>query len=290
MNRFTHGRRCIVARLIAPALAVGGLGGCQSYRSEPLDLPGHWDSVSRRLIDEVSIPRHAMTPDAMHARTPDRFELSDGISPAEGEAIALVYNPDLRLARLDAGVALATFETAGMWEDPQFGFDGAEILSPSGPFEYGLKVGLTLPVSGRLGIEKHRAGAAYEAQLRRVADAEWSLRAEVRSAWARWTAAVERVRLLSDAADRVGRIIAVTNRLEYAGELTRVESRLIRSQAIEARTQLASGLRAATQARNELLAMMGLPPDAGIELVAGYPTCVIPSAPDEIGRLIELNT
>ena len=57
---------------------------------------------------------------ALDHGVPVAFNISDGISPAEGEVIALFYNPELRIARLEAGVALANFETAGLWEDPNF--------------------------------------------------------------------------------------------------------------------------------------------------------------------------
>ena len=191
-------------------------------------------------------------------RSPEQFDLSDGLSPAEGEVLALFFNPDLRLARLDAGVALATFETAGLWEDPQFGFDGAEILSPSGPFEYGLALSFTVPVSGRLGVEKDRAASAYEAELRRIVDVEWSTRAAVRSAWTSWATAVERLRLLREVIVQVERIAAITDRLESVGELTRVEARLLRAELVEKRAEVLRAELEEARARFTLLGLMGL--------------------------------
>jgi hypothetical protein len=112
------------------------------------------------------------------------FDSTDGISPSEGEVIALFYNPQLRIARLEARVALANFETAGLWEDPVFGFDGAEISSPSAPFEFGLMGNITIPISGRLKVKKAMAGTKYESQLRKLVDDEWNLRSTLRSQWA----------------------------------------------------------------------------------------------------------
>ena len=281
-------------RVMLPGLgstfALIALAGCQSYERVPLELADHRAALDARLAATEPISDFVERLSEAGNQVPERFDPNDGLSPAEGEVLALFYNPDLRLARLDAGVALATFETAGLWEDPQFGFDGAEILSPSGPFEYGLTLSLTIPISGRLGVEKDRAGAAYEAELRRIVDAEWSTRAAVRSAWASWSAASERLRLLREVIGQVERISAITDRLETAGELTRVEARLLRAELVETRADVAEAVFAEARARVELLGLMGLPPDAPVELLPALPPASIAEIADAIERLIEANT
>lgn len=275
---------------IVAAAAGGLLGGCQSYERAPLDLTSHRDTIESRLDAAESINAFLNRLDESGGDTPDGFDPSDGLSSAEGEVLALFYNADLRLARLAAGVALADYETAGLWEDPEFGFDGAEILSPSGPFEYGLALNFTVPISGRLGVAKDRAGASYEAELRRIVDAEWSMRARVRSAWAAWTVADERVRLLRDVIGQVERIGSITDRLEEAGELTRIEARLIRAELVQTRGRLAQAEFAASQARVDLLGLLGLPPSIEIELIPALSPSESVSFTDELHRLIEANT
>ena len=281
-------------RVMLPGLgstfALIALAGCQSYERLPLELANHRAALDARLVATEPISDFVERLSEAGNQVPERFDPNDGLSTAEGEVLALFYNPDLRLARLDAGVALATFETAGLWEDPQFGFDGAEILSPSGPFEYGLTLSLTIPISARLGVEKDRAGAAYEAELRRIVDAEWSTRAAVRSAWASWSAASERLRLLREVIGQVERISAITDRLETAGELTRVEARLLRAELVETRADVAEAVLAEARARVELLGLMGLPPDAPVELLPALPPASIAEIADAIERLIEANT
>ncbi|MCR9077268.1 MAG: TolC family protein, partial [bacterium] len=218
---------------LGSAVALIVLAGCQSYERVPLELADHRAALDARLIATEPISYFVERLSEAGNQVPERFDPNDGLSPAEGEVLALFYNPDLRLARLDAGVALATFDTAGLWDDPQFGFDGEEVLS--GPFNYGLMLSLTIPISGRLGVEKDRAGAAYEAELRRIVDAEWSTRAAVRSAWASWSVASERLLLLREVIGQVERISAITDQLETAGELTRVEARLLRAELVETR-------------------------------------------------------
>ena len=153
------------------------LPAVNQYERQPLDLAAHRSALherSDRGRSDRGIPRTAARARGSKLRQRSTFE--DGLTPAEGEVLALFYNAKLRQARLEAGVALANFENAGLWDDPEFGFDGAEILSPSGsPFEFGLTLSLTIPISGRLEVEKARAGAAYEAELRRIVNAEWSI-------------------------------------------------------------------------------------------------------------------
>ena len=91
------------------------LAGCQSYEWVPLDLDAYDSTLQARVSDHE--PLHGFVDRLAEAgrSTPDRFDLSDGLSPAEGEVFALFYNPSLRIARLDAGIALATYDNAGLW-------------------------------------------------------------------------------------------------------------------------------------------------------------------------------
>ncbi|MEN1705207.1 MAG: TolC family protein [Planctomycetota bacterium] len=275
---------------LGSAATLCALVGCQSYERAPLNLPEHRSAFSSRLDNTEAIERFAERLAQQDEAVAERFDPTDGLTQAEGEVLALFYNADLRIARLDAGVALATFETAGLWEDPEFGFDGAEILSPAGPFEYGLTLSLTIPVSGRLGVEKDRAGAAYEADLRRIVDAEWRTRARVRSAWAVWSAASERLRLLREVVGQVERVASITDRLESAGELTRVEARLLRVELVETRADIAQADLDETSAKIRLLGLLGLSPDSSVELVPGFSGVRDGDVEMSVDRLIEANT
>jgi len=269
---------------------LASLAGCQSYRRSPLDLDEHREAFEARVSDTESIAAFHDRLIRHGAEVPARLDLADGLTFSEAEVVALFWSPSLRLARLRAGVALATAENAGLWADPRFGFTGAELLSPTGPFEYGATLNLTLPVSGRLAVETDRADAAHEAELRRVIDAEWNTRARLRSAWAAWTAAEERDRLLADVAAQIDRIRAITDRLEEIGELTRVEARLIRSERIEVEAARTEARLSAVRARVEVLGLLGLPPDAKVELVPALGPADVPDASDPVARLVAANT
>lgn len=273
----------------AAASLIAVCAGCQSYSPEPLDLSSHAFRVGSRAAEVETVARFAERLVASGSGAPERFDFADGLTPAEGEVLALFYNADLRLARLEAASALASLETAGLWQDPVFGFNAAEILSPEGPFEFGLMLEATIPVSGRLEAERDREAARYEAELVRLVEAEWAVRIAVRRAWAEWSDALMRERLLGEFVSDAQRVVELTDRLENAGELTRVESRLMQSQLVSARLEKVAAAVSASELRSELLGLMGLAADAPVELIEDPPAVSGQLPDDPIARLIESN-
>lgn len=82
-----------------PVLALA-LPSCQSYEPAPLDITQYQHTLSLRAIDVEPIEAFCQRLTAEGEDVPDAFDLSDGISYAEGEVIALFYNPELRIAIL----------------------------------------------------------------------------------------------------------------------------------------------------------------------------------------------
>lgn len=265
------------------------LVGCQSYSPQPLELNDFRAEVESRSVTSEAVAGFAARLAESELGVPTRFDASDGISSAEAEVLALFYNAELRLARLDAASALSSLEYSGLWEDPVFGFDGAEILSPEGPFEFGLILEWTIPLSGRLGVEKDRASARYETELKRVIEAEWSVRMRVRAAWAQWSDALLRAELLREFVSDSERVVDLTDRLEEAGELTRVEARLIRGQLASARLELAGAGLAVEEASSRLFELMGLWPNEQVSLIPSLSPAGMSEENDPIQRVITSN-
>lgn len=259
-------------RLVWLAIALAGLGtgsGCQKYERRPLDLASHRSALGERLERLAAAGAVPEADGGGSAVAPNELSLLDGLTSAEGEVVAQFFNPDLRLRRLEAGVALAVRDGAGRWEDPVFGFDGAEVLSPGGSFDFGLTLGFTLPVSGRLGVERDLADAEYGAALRSVEAAEWATRADVRRAWAAWTIGTERLAAARALVDELGTVESLTVRLRDGGELTRAEWRVFAS-ALASREAEVAGLESEVVARRaELLYLLGLPVVTDVELIPG---------------------
>lgn len=243
------------------------LTGCASYEAQPLDLPGHAESYLKRAADAEPVLAFAKQLAAGEAAT-GAFDLRDGISLAEAEAVAMVYNGDLRVARLSARVAAAGVPHAGLWEDPVVGVDFERIVSGAAkPWTAGGTVGLTLPVSGRLEAEKARAGAASAAELGRVAAQEWAVRADLRRAWMAWSAAVLNVAAQKEFLGRLDELLKLVDRLEKAGEYTSVDARVFRIERLTGAADLAELESKAAQAELHIRGLMGLSSKAPVQLV-----------------------
>lgn len=262
----------------AGCASVAGLlllvaGGCQSYERRPLDVAGHHAAFLARTPESPEVRAFAQTL-ASSATTAQQdhvpvFNPTDGIACDEAEVIALVFNADLRLARLKAGVTRATAENAGLWEDPTIGVDLTRIIeSTPEPWKVFTSVGITVPISGRLEIEKQLAGVEHAAELARVAQREWTVRMDVRRAWSEWSALAAQLAAMRDFLERVDQILVVVDKMEQAGEMARTESRLFR---IERATKAAEFAVLESQARERelrLRQLMGMSPDAALQLQA----------------------
>lgn len=243
------------------------IAGCQSYETSPLDAAAHRESWHARTPADASVEAFA---EQLRQVTPDEpaaYDPSDGISVAEGELIALVYNPDLRLARLRAGVALATAEHAGRWDDPGLAIDLLRITeSVSDPWILTGGLAITLPISGRLEAEKSLADAAYQAQLLAIAEAEWRVRHEVRLAWLAWSAARVKVDQQEQLIRQIGTLVEATGKLAEAGELPQTEAALFSIERIQRSYEL-HRLRGEVEALHQRLrSLMGLSPTAPLAI------------------------
>ncbi|MGY8753100.1 MAG: hypothetical protein ACKVIO_04310, partial [Phycisphaerales bacterium] len=63
--------------------------------------------------------------------------------------------------------------------------------------------------------------------MRTLVNDEWNLRAKVRSKWAHWTSAKLEVNIIEDVVIQLEQIISIANSLREAGEINRVEHRLL---------------------------------------------------------------
>lgn len=240
---------------------VALLSACQTYEAAPLDLDGHRERFLARSLTSLEV---SDVVDGLEPREPGTsagFDLSDGISLAEAEAIALVFNADLRVARLQAGVTLASAENAGAWEDPTLGVDLTRILeSIPEPWEAFGSIGLTLPISGRLGLEQDLASAQHSTELARVAEREWRLRMDVRRAWTELSANKVRRSVLLAYLARINEVLDVVERMEQFGQLARTEARLFRVERATQQFELNQLELLGREAALRLVQLMGLSP------------------------------
>ena len=129
----------MIHRLLTPlgiaCLAAGALltGGCTGYRPDPPNLQGNaaeWRELSLALVPP-----------------------GKSVSWEHMRDIGLLLNPDLNKARLKCLSSQAAARYAGLWEDPSLSLDAARYLKGL-QYDRSAGLGLSIPVSGRTGIER----------------------------------------------------------------------------------------------------------------------------------------
>ncbi len=242
------------------------LGGCQSYAPKPLDPVMHRSLWEARTHDPAVIQELVRAMSAEQASNSAAFSLDDGLSLAEGEVLALMFNPDVRMARADAAVALAAAEYAGLWDDPSLSFDAMRVIeSVPKPWVIGGMAGFVIPISGRLAAERSLANAEHQAAITRVLEHQWQVRTELRTTWMQWSASRLQIELLEDLLDREQTIVEVVDRLESAGSLSRLEGRLFRMERASRTSELLLLRSHERELAMRLRGMMGLLPAAAME-------------------------
>jgi len=254
--------------MLVIGLLTGCVVGCQAYERKPLDAPGTAAAWLARTPSDETARQFAERLALAEGRPADSFDPSDGLTLAEGEPVAIVFNRHLRLARLEANVTRATSEFAGLWADPVAGVELERILGGvANPWIVAATIGITLPISGRLEVEKARAGAAYVAELQGVAAKEWATRAALREMWLAWSAQVIRAELASELVERLGVVTALAEKQEKAGVLSRIDARLfvVELAGREADAMTASAL--TVELELQVRDVLGLAPEAPIRLL-----------------------
>ncbi|MFT5470370.1 MAG: cobalt-zinc-cadmium efflux system outer membrane protein [Verrucomicrobiales bacterium] len=281
----THSTRQKTSRFawssVAIALALGALTGCQTYKRKPVDLSAHVGDWEDRgpAHEKVQTFAKRLGEASPQSKT---FNPKDGLSLSEGETVALVYNPDLRIARLRADVAKATAEYAGLWDDPQLSIDVLNITSNvPDPWVVGSALAFTIPISGRLQVEKARAEAAMHAELERVAESEWTIVRDLRENWLSWSAERYRFEQTEAVLTELDSIIESTNRLAEGGEMPRTEAALFVIERESRRTELARLKGEVAEGEQQLRALLGLSPKAPLNLVPALSAVRDSSAKEE---------
>ncbi|HYE02443.1 MAG TPA: TolC family protein [Phycisphaerales bacterium] len=256
------------------ALAAAGVGGgCRSYEPRPLDLPATRAAWLTRSPSDESVRQFAERLAQAEGRGEEPggeavFDLSDGLTLAEAEPVALLFNRELRLARLEADVARVSADHAGRWDDPVAGVDVERIVSGvPDPWVVAGTLGLTIPISGRLAAEKDRAGADHEAELRRLAAREWATRAALRERWIDWSAQAHRARLAHELVARLGGIAELARRQERAGVMSRVEAQVFGVELAGSEAELITARARLAELELQLRDILGLAPEAPVQLI-----------------------
>jgi outer membrane protein TolC len=168
--------------------------GCVSYQEQSIDPK----DVSRTWM-EIG-PREATQFRNQSSKSSDSdYNLSDGISLKEAEVTALFYNPLISASRIRSGLPEVQRKYAKLWDDPELDVDGEYFSSKQDdPLNYSGGLSLTIPLSGRLDIQKEIAKETLNAKKISLLAEEWALIIEVRERWVERGFLLEKTRVLKE--------------------------------------------------------------------------------------------
>lgn len=253
-------RRANCARPPSRALALACLtllaAGCARYERQPLIAEEFRSALEGRSLEAFALAQ------------PDRDASADSpvaLSASEAEIVALHLNPRLRSAREAAGVARVSADHAGYWDDPEFGVDALRVLeSVDEPWIAGASLSFTIPISGRLAVAKDAAEAEARVALLEAWSEEQAVLRELREALADFEAARRSRVIVAEQLERLGALVALTNRREELGEMIAVEAVAFRLAEARLRLDLGGHESEEEQARSRALELLGLLPDAKV--------------------------
>ena len=275
-------------------LALAALTSCQSYEPRPLDPAAHREAWHGRTLEAGSLSDFLERLDENLGERDlgeqvAEFDPGDGLTLREGQLVALVFNPGLRLARLRVGQAAATAEYAGLWEDPELILSLLRVTE-NVPDPWVITPGLTfsIPLSGRLAAERGVADAAHRVAQQRVLEAEWAVWYEVRRAWVEWSAARLRVEETERLVDAMDALVRTAMQLAETGELPRTEASLFLVEQAQRRNQLRRMRGEVAEGEQRLRAQLGLSPEAPVTFVPSL-TSGSPAAEPTPAEIAERN-
>lgn len=246
---------------------LSGIVGCQSYQPLSLDLAAHDQAWSKRAADDGKIKTYADQLAKLNPNLAVSFDPANGLELAEAELIALVFNPNLRVARLKAKVPLLGAAHAGLWEDPELDFDLLRIAdSVKDPWIIGASLSFTIPISGRLEIEKEKAFAEADVELRRALLAEWSLLGDLRVAWGHWSGTTQRIALLEQYLKQLDGVVGIAEKQRNANRIGAPQLRVLQLENVSRVGQLNTLRNLEQRQRLAIKGMLGLAPSAPVTL------------------------
>ena len=251
----TPARWCMLA---ATALSAGG---CATYSPLPLGEGRGADSVAQLRVPAANMPLPTFT---MH-----RFDLSDGLDVTEIAMLGVANNPALKVKRDEFGVARAQAFAAGLLPDPQVSV-GVDFPHPSSP---DLTSAYTLGLSEDIGawLTRSTRVAAMRAQANQInldlLWAEWQTIAQSRLLFDQTfslRATERRLETERAALAPVSRYVEMALR---AGNLTYDAANAGLNALSDVQRRLGDNAIALDQAQSDLHGLLGLAPQAPLDLV-----------------------
>lgn len=238
--------------------------GCTSYEPEPMTARQLLDELDRVRVESVSI-----APVGSRAVDP-----SDGLDVLEASALAIHLNPSIRAARAEVGVTRAQLVEAGLLPDPVVGWDAMNVVadfstdgkSSANSYVAGVSIAWDVPRPGEIDAREGVARAQVRGALAQVLRAEWELVREVHRAYVRVAAAQANLAVNAELATIASTTVEYFERARAAGTATAVQERLASVERDRVRSDRVRLELEEVAARQDLLGLLGLPPDTPLVL------------------------
>ncbi len=200
------------------------------------------------------------------------WDYTDGVSLAEGQLLGWVFNPELRLLRMDSELAETSALWSGRWQDPEFSFDLLRIDEHvPDRWVVGKALSFTLPTSGALAVERRLSDAQRERVQETVHAAEWDLQLRIQEAWWNWSAASLKAEALGGYVGLLKRFSAQATTLSGAGEMPSTEANLFVMEFAARQAEIIRAQGEASFAEQDLRMLLGVAPDAPLEFLPELP-------------------
>ncbi|MBF0199399.1 MAG: TolC family protein [Planctomycetes bacterium] len=232
------------------------LSGCASYQEKQIDpkaIALDWANMGAKVATQT-----------LNSKSTDvkTYDLEDGISLHEAEVTALFYNPMIASSRLRSGLPEVQRKYAKLWDDPELDVDGEYFSSKQDdPLNYSGGLSLTIPLSGRLDIQKEVAEETLNAKKASLLAEEWALVIEVRERWVERNFILKKTRVLKELIADLETAIKLVPHFRAAKVATIVDEQNLLIEKEGLNDNLRQLQLEVQQNKLTLLSLMGLHPD-----------------------------
>ena len=245
--------RSNVPKWLAVCIATAGLAGCATFHALPLD-----NGRGPQSIADIRVPAASMPIPQLRAYT---FDPANGLDVTEVAMLAVANNPQLRVARDQAGVAHAQAYAAGLLPDPLLSYSQDRPVGNPPPgttnaFSAGLSYDLGNLVTRSARVAAARA-AARQVDLN-LLWGEWQTIAQARTLFDRVVFLRRSVARLQEEQKALAPLrAAIANALE-SGNLDYASASAGLNAASDVANQLAVAQRQLNLAEHDLHGLLGL--------------------------------
>ncbi|KXS32708.1 MAG: Outer membrane efflux protein CusC [Candidatus Gallionella acididurans] len=251
-------------KIILLSAFAASVTGCTTYHPLQLD-----DKVT--LITSVShltVDTHTMPFQFLAAH---KFDPTDGLDMTEVAMLAVANNPDLKLARDDAGIGHAQAFAAGLLPDPQLNIARDIPLQPGPGVVKSYSAGVGFDFGSLITHAASSSAGRFDSQKidLNLLWQEWQVVARARLLFSRAIAQENLLRWLTDNRDLLAERYAKAKSALDDGNLARDAVNSTLSVWQDALRQVNDLQRQQLQTRHDLNALLGLSPEVELKLVTG---------------------